>query len=63
LKILHIKGFNILKQTVSIDGKELESVLKFTYLRSDLEEVGDVETDVNSRLGKSVGVFQQQNST
>jgi len=42
-----------LTQPISINGKELESVTKFTYLGNELEEVGDVETDVNSIAGQS----------
>jgi len=50
-KILRVKGLNTLTQPISIDGKVLESVTKFTFLGSELEEVGDAETNVNSRLG------------
>ena len=61
-KILRVKWPHTLAQPISIGGKELESVAKFIYLRSELEEEGDVETDVNNRQGKAAGVFRWLNN-
>ena len=58
-KVLRVKGPHTLAQHISIEGKELESAAKFVYLGSELEEEGDVETDVNIRLSIAAGVFRR----
>jgi hypothetical protein len=61
-KVLRVNGSNAQIQPINIDGKTLENVEKFMYLGSELEEKGDVEIEVNSRLGKAAGVFRRLNN-
>ena len=46
-------------QPITVEQKPLEEVSYFPYLGSYLSENGDIEIDVNTRLGKAAAVFQR----
>ena len=44
---------------IFLEGAPLEVVQNFTYLGSILSNVGDIEKDVKTRIGKAYSVFRQ----
>jgi len=60
-KIMRI-GHSAQTQSVTAQATALEDVDKFTYLGSCIAQDGNVEDDVNARLGKAATVFRRMNS-
>ncbi|CAJ1061277.1 uncharacterized protein LOC118430077 [Xyrichtys novacula] len=44
---------------LSIGEQDIEYVENFTYLGSNISNTGDMEKDVQTRIGKAAGVFQR----
>ena len=44
---------------IRLGEQDIEYVENFTYLGSNISSIGDVEKDVNNRIGKAAGVFQR----
>ena len=44
---------------LTIGEQDIEYVENFTYLGSNISSTGDVEKDVQTRIGKAAGVFQR----
>ena len=64
-KILDILDQHAQEQSVNIRNEKLENVERFTYLRSCRGQKGwkgDVETDVNIKIGKAAAVFRRLNN-
>ena len=55
-KTMNIRGPD---PKICVNGKTIENVHKFTYLGSILAIDGDVEVDINSRIGKASAVFNR----
>lgn len=48
--------------TVQVHQEKLDEVEHFTYLGSVLSNSGDIEPEINCRIGKAAAVFQRMNS-
>ena len=60
-KIMRV-GTSKQMQTITAQGTTLDEVEKFTYLGSCIARDGNVEDDINARLGKAAAVFRRMNN-
>ena len=55
-------GRNTQSNQIVVNGMQVENVNKFTYLGSIITADGEVEADINSRIGKAGAVFRNLQS-
>ncbi len=60
-KIMRV-GTNTQPQSIKAQGSTLDEVEQFTYLGSCIAQDGNVEEDINARLGKAAAVFRRMNN-